>query len=94
MIFGNDYDNSLWYMLNVDNDNREEIINFLKELPPELIFKIRKVINALYNGEYKRSKKSTIYDCVDSPTDPQIDYDFTPTKPRLREESDSMFNDL
>lgn len=26
--------------------------------------------------------------------EPQIDYDFTPTKPRLREDNDSMFNDL
>jgi len=26
--------------------------------------------------------------------EPQIDYDYTPTKPRLREDSDSMFNDL
>jgi len=26
--------------------------------------------------------------------EPEIDYDFTPTKPRLREDSDSMFNDL
>ncbi len=26
--------------------------------------------------------------------EPQIDYDFTPTKPRLREDSDSIFNDL
>ncbi|MBR1907824.1 hypothetical protein IJ818_02700 [bacterium] len=26
--------------------------------------------------------------------EPPIDYDFTPTKPRLREDNDSMFNDL
>jgi len=26
--------------------------------------------------------------------EPQIDYDFTPTKPRLREDNDYMFNDL
>ncbi len=26
--------------------------------------------------------------------EPQVDYDFTPTKPRLREDNDSMFNDL
>ena len=26
--------------------------------------------------------------------EPQIDYDYTPTKPRLREDNDSMFNDL
>ena len=41
MIFGNEYDLSLWYMLKVRNRYRKKTINFVKELPEELLENIR-----------------------------------------------------
>lgn len=41
MIFGNEYDMSLWYILKVRNKYRKSIIEFIKELPEEFLENIR-----------------------------------------------------
>ena len=41
MIFGKEYDLSLWYMLKVKNLYLGKTINFIKELPEELLNNIQ-----------------------------------------------------
>ncbi len=41
MIFGKEYDLSLWYMLKVRNQYRKKAIDFVKELPEEFLENIR-----------------------------------------------------
>ena len=41
MIFGKEYDLSLWYILKVRNKYRKKTIDFIKELPEEFLENIR-----------------------------------------------------
>ncbi len=44
MIFGEDYDRSLWYIVNGDKKNSKKLVQFLKELPIEIVDKARETI--------------------------------------------------
>ena len=59
MIFGKEYDLSLWYMLNVKNRNRRKIIKLIKELPEEALEKIKIVYSEImHNNELYRLDRS------------------------------------
>ncbi len=78
MIFDNDYDNSLWYIVKADKKNRKELVDFLKEIPEELFDIIRKAIKEINGGyledtndpisfRYKCKNSDFYYDCnIDS----------------------------
>ena len=51
MIFDEDYDTALWFILKADRKNRKEIVKFLLEMPAELVDNIRIAI------ERARTKK-------------------------------------
>ena len=44
MIFNDDYDASLWCIVKGDKKNRKQLVQFLRELPEELIWKIRETL--------------------------------------------------
>ena len=54
----------------------------------------QKLQDATENINNLRLNQPREVDVIMIKEEPQIDYDYTPTKPRLREDSDSMFNDL
>lgn len=54
----------------------------------------QKLQDATENINNLRLNQPREVDVIMIKEEPQIDYHFTPTKPRLREDSDSMFNDL
>lgn len=64
MIIGKEYDASLWCMLLSDKKNREDIIDFLRELPDEVLDFARKLAKGETDDCY--------YDV--SPEDPTIKY--------------------
>lgn len=49
MFLKDNYDNSLWLILSMDKKNREKIINFIKSLPEEFYFRLKKSLKQ-YNG--------------------------------------------
>ena len=57
MIFGKEFDSSLWQILKTDKKNRKAIVEFIKELPEELLEKIQEdVIEYRKQGSYKFDK--------------------------------------
>ena len=40
MIFSKEFDKSLWYILEADVENRNNIVNLIKSLPEDFIAKI------------------------------------------------------
>jgi len=79
MIFGKDYDASLWYIVRADKKNGKELIEFIKELPNDLILEIRRIIErgrAMVEIEPGVEEELfDLYDCV-SEIDPHISYSF------------------
>lgn len=74
MIFGKNYDSSLWLILVSDKDNREEIIKFIKDIPKELYVKLmdsmikyQEIINV--DGEFKGRKALLCGEFVDDKMD-------------------------
>ena len=58
MIFGKEFDSSLWQILKTDKKNRKAIVEFIKELPEELLEKIQEdVIEYRKQGSYKFDKR-------------------------------------
>ncbi len=71
MLFGKVYDDTLWLMLKADNKNREKIIEFIKELPEEVILKIRQDITRVMT----KPGKSVVQNLYDANTRYQIHLD-------------------
>ena len=59
MIFGSDYDKSLWLIMKSNKKNRDKIVDFIKNIPEELYLQIREKLMIV--DEY-RSKKMRFYD--------------------------------
>lgn len=76
MIFGKEYDLSLWYMLKVKNKYRKKTIDFIKELPEEFLENIRA---AYCKGTEKNAglddEQDPFYN-IQSSVDPNIYYKF------------------
>ena len=76
MIFGKEYDLSLWYMTKVKNPYWRKIINFIKELPEELLNNIRTTyIKGIDNNSGLDDKQDPFYN-IQSKIDPSIYYKF------------------
>lgn len=76
MIFGKEYDLSLWYMSKVKNPYWRKIINFIKELPEELLNNIRTTyIKGIDNNSGLEDKQDPFYN-IQSKIDPSIYYKF------------------
>ena len=76
MIFGNEYDLSLWYMLKVRNQYRKKAIDFVNELPEELLSNIR---TTYFKGIKKNAGLNDGYAAfynIQSNIDPNIYYKF------------------
>lgn len=56
MVFNKEFDKSLWYMLEADSENRNDIINFLNTLPNDLKTKIVETIKYADN-EFDKGNK-------------------------------------
>lgn len=76
MIFGKEYDLSLWYMLKVNNIYKKEVINFVKELPQEFLDNIRVTyINGIDHNSGVGDDQNPFYN-VQSDKDPNVYYKF------------------
>jgi len=76
MIFGNEYDLSLWYMLKVRNQYRKKAIDFIKELPENLLENIRTTyLKGIENNAGLDDEKDP-FDDIQSSVDPNIYYKF------------------
>ena len=65
MIFGKDYDASLWYIVKADRKNRKEIVKFIKEIPEQLLKNIRISIEKLDRKEFDfDGETSDFYSCA------------------------------
>ena len=74
MIFDKEYDASLYYIAKVNNKNRKELLEFIKEIPDELIERIRIEI-ARAKAKEPESNDDNFYLSV-SEKDPDIVYSF------------------
>ena len=74
MIFDKEYDTSLFYIAKVKNKNRKELLEFIKEIPDELIEKIRIEIERAKAKE-PESNDDNFYLSV-SEKDPDIVFSF------------------
>lgn len=76
MIFDKDYDASLWCIVKADRKNRKEIMDFINEIPEELLENIRISIEKLKKGEFIfDGETSDFYRCI-SKKQPRIFYYF------------------
>lgn len=76
MIFGKEYDLSLWYMLKVKNLYLGKTINFIKELPEELLNNIQTTyIKGTNNNRGLDDKQDPFYN-IQSEVNPNIYYKF------------------
>ena len=71
MIFDENYDRSLWYILKADRKDRKELVDFIKELPEEFLSMIRSAIEEEKKGEVKDISNRYI-----SKNNPNAYYDF------------------
>lgn len=55
MIFSEEYDAALWYILKADKKNRKKLVDFIKGLPSELVSDIKKTIEEM--KEYSKNGK-------------------------------------
>ena len=76
MIFGKEYDLSLWYMLKVKNIYFGKTIKFIKELPEELLNNIQTTyIKGIGNNSGLDDKQDPFYN-IQSEVNPNIHYKF------------------
>ena len=76
MIFGKEYDLSLWYMLKIKNIYGKKAIDFIKELPEEFLENIRATyFNGINNNAGLDDNTSEFYN-VKSSVDSNIYYKF------------------
>lgn len=76
MIFGKEYDLSLWYMLKVRNQYRKRAIDFIKELPEEFLENIRtSYLKGINNNAGLEDGQDSFYN-AQSNVDPSINYKF------------------
>ena len=75
MIFDTRYDTSLYYIAKANNKNREELLEFIKEIPEDLIEKIRYEIARFHSHETYPIEDSSFYSSV-SEKDPRIIFSF------------------
>jgi hypothetical protein len=76
MIFDKDYDASLWFILKSDAKNRKEIVEFIKEIPEELLEKIKESINKAKKEEFDFQDEFLDYYSCQSKNDPHISFYF------------------
>lgn len=76
MIFGKEYDLSLWYIIKADKRNRYKIIEFIKEIPIDLINNIDLAIEKSKNEEIDYSKYDGNIYKITSYKDSNIKYYF------------------
>lgn len=77
MIIDKQYDASLWYMVKAGGKNRKRILKFLRELPDELVQKIRASIEELRNtpeGEERTEKR--MYGSMSDRSNPNVYYNY------------------
>ena len=60
MIFNNEFDKSLWFMIKGDIKNRKKIVDFIKSIPYNLILDIRE--NLIEYDKYKMDNIGIDYD--------------------------------
>ena len=63
MIFSKEFDKSLWYILEADVENRNNIVNLIKSLPKDFIAKISDSLKYVDN-EYENGEKDLIVEFV------------------------------
>ncbi len=68
MIFNDEYDASLWCMIKADKKNRKELVDFLKEIPEELIINVRTAINKAQEEQFEDETFSERYISKDNPS--------------------------
>ena len=76
MIFGKDYDTSLWFIMKADKKNRKEILEFIKDIPKELIENIRISLQKVKDKEFKFGEEPDTFYYKESEDDPRIYFDF------------------
>ena len=77
MIFDEDYDTALWFILKADRKNRKEIVNFLLGMPAELVDNIRIAIErARKNKEYDLPNVTSEFYNVVCKDHPEYYYNF------------------
>ena len=76
MIFGKEYDLSLWYMLKVKNIYRKKTIDFVKEVPEEFLENIKRTyINGIENNAGVDDDYNLFYN-IQSDNDTSVYYKF------------------
>ncbi len=76
MIFGKDYDLSLWYILKARNKYRKRIIDFIKELPEDFLENIRAAYLKGINNNVGLNDEQDKFYKVQSNVDSNIYYKF------------------
>ena len=71
MIFGKDYDNALWYIVNSDRNGKKQLVDFIKELPEEMINCVSTTIKKISDNDYTCDDLQGVYQNKD---DPSISY--------------------
>ncbi len=81
MIFSDDYDASLWCIVKGDKKSRNELVHFLRELPEELVWKIRET---LAKADRDELKETVSFNCKNKTyTDIFYSFDFDPEDPSI-----------
>ena len=81
MIFNDDYDASLWCIVKGDKKNRKQLVQFLRELPEELIWKIRET---LAKADRYELEEVVSFSCKNKTyTDVYYSFDFDPDDPYI-----------
>ena len=76
MIFDKDYDASLWYILKLNKKNREDIAEFIKEIPEQLLDNIRISIKKLKKGIFEFDQQTSDFYRYISDKLPKVYYYF------------------
>lgn len=76
MIFDKEYDTSLWYMIKSDRKNRKAIINFIKEIPEDLLDRIQVALSKVKKGQLDYDSFNDEICMCKSEKDPNIEYYF------------------
>ena len=76
MIFGEQYDISLWFILKVQNKYREKAVGFIKEIPEEFAENIRTIYKEKFINRNDGKERPESFYNVPSEIDPNIYYKF------------------
>ncbi|MBR3490160.1 MAG: hypothetical protein IKH36_01595 [Bacilli bacterium] len=76
MIFDEAYDTALWFIVKADKRKRKEIVEFLKEIPEELLANIRIAIEKYKKKEFDMNSEDDDFYFAQSKTNPEEYFHF------------------